>query len=215
MRRCFVVSLSALALSTQALVAQPVDSSMHNRYRWKDTHGVVQYSDTLPAEALQLGYDVLDAQGMVVRHTDRAKTAEERKADAAAAAAQAEVNQRAAEAAKADQQLLVAYTSEEDLAAAQQAKLDAVDQTVANVRVSQADQEKALSEQLAHAATFERDNKPVPALVQQQIEALRKNIETQKTFIEHKQSERAAIAQKSIAELAHYRELRAKQKPSP
>ncbi len=93
----------------------------------------------------------------------------------------------------------------------QKSKLDAIDETIKNVQLSQSDQEKSLSEQLAHAASLERNGKPVPAVVQQQIEVLRKNIETQKAFIVRKRQERIDAAQKSEAEVAHYREVRAKQ----
>jgi hypothetical protein len=204
-------TLAVVVLTIVSLQAGAASSGSSTRYRWKDAHGVVQYTDTLPAEALQLGYDVVDAQGLVLRHVDRPKSAEEKKADAAAASAQATAKQRALEATKADQQLLVAYASDKELAAAQKAKLDGIDLILQNVRVSQADQEKSLNEQLAHASTFERDNKPVPASVKQQIEILRKNIETQNVYLANKLKERAETELKGEAELAHYKELRAKE----
>ena len=79
------------------------------------------------------------------------------------------------------------------------------------MRASQIDQEKSLSEQTAHAATFERDGKPVPVAVKQQIETLRKSIADQTAFIARKQAERANIVKNAEDELAHYRSLRAKQ----
>jgi hypothetical protein len=207
-----ILIVFALVAVSLPLFAQ--DSPAHPRYRWKDTQGGLHYTDTLPSEALQNGYDVVDGHGFVVKHVERALTAEERKTGAATAAAQATANQHAQEQARVDQQLLVAYASEQDLVVAQKAKLEAIDQTIQNVQLSQSDQEKNLSEQLAHAASLENNGKPVPALVQQQIETLRKNIEAQKAFVGRKQQERTAAAQKSEEEMAHYRELRAKQ-PGP
>jgi hypothetical protein len=203
-----LISVTLAILSLHALAA---DDSSRKRYRWKDAQGLVHYTDTLPAEALQVGYDIVDAQGLLIRHVDRARTSEEKKADAAAAAAELAAKQKAIEQTNADQQMLVAYGTEEDLAASQKAKLVAIDQTVQNVRMSQTDQEKSLADELAHAASLERNNKPVPAQVTQQIEILRKNIEDQKAFIEHKQRERIEIEQKSAVEMAHYRQLRAAQ----
>jgi len=74
-----------------------------------------------------------------------------------------------------------------------------------------ADQEKGLSDQLAHAASFERDGKSVPASVRQQIETLRKTIAEQHAFITRREAERAELIRRSDAEIAHYRELHAKQ----
>ncbi len=204
--------LIAFAL-TLALVASAwaQKTTQHNRYRWTDSHGAVQYGDTPTADALQNGYDVIDARGVVIKHVDRVKTAEERKSEASAAETAAKEKQRAEEIAQADRQLLQAYPSEEALVEAQKKRIAAVDQELANVKVSQSDQEKSLTEQLAYASTFERDGKPIPAPVKQQIETLRVNIESQKKFVAAKVAQRADFEQKNQAELAHYRELRAAQ----
>ena len=201
-------SLIVLATLAFSLAASAESTT---RYKWKDAQGAVQFTDTLPPEALQSGYDVVDAQGMVVKHVDRARTAAERKAEADAAAAAAAAKQHVEDQARADQQLLLAYSSESELVAAQQGHLAAIDQSIKSVRASQSDQEKSLAELTAHAATFERDSKPVPVTVKQQIETLRKSISDQTAFIARKQAERANTAKNAESELAHYRELRAKQ----
>lgn len=200
-----LIVLFTLAFSLAAAAEDAV------RYKWKDAQGAVQFTDTLPPEALQSGYDIVDAQGMVVKHVDRARTAAERKADADAAAAAAAAKQHIEDQARADQQLLLAYSSESELIATQQGHLAAIDQSIKTVRASQIDQEKSLADQTAHAATFERDSKPVPFAVKQQIETLRKSISEQTAFIARKQAERASAAKNAETELAHYRELRAKQ----
>ena len=147
----------------------------------------------------------------MIKHVDRAKTVEERKSDANAADAAAKEKQRADATAQADRQLLQAYPSENALIDAQKKRIVAVDQEIANVKASQTDQEKSLAEQLTYASTFERDGKPVPPAVKQQIETLRTNIENQKKFVASKIAQRADFEQKAQAELAHYRELRAAQ----
>lgn len=203
----FAFALTIAMFSSSAAA----ESDSHLRYKWRDAHGVQHYTDTLPAEALTAGYDVVDKNGYVIKHVERALTDEERKAGVAAAAEQAATEQHTREQTKADQQLLGAYATEEDLAVVQKAKLEAIDQAIQSVHLSQSDQEKSLAEQLTHAASLDRNGKPVPPAVHQQIETLRKNIEAQKAFIVRKQDERAAIVQKSAAEMAHYRELRAQQ----
>lgn len=203
------LTLALAAVATQYVRAD--DKGLHNRYRWTDAHGIVQYSDVPTAEALQAGYDVIDARGSVVKHVDRVKNADERKADAAAADASAREKQRIEEAAQADRQLLQAYPSEQALIAAQKGRVVAIDLDLANVKISEANQEKSLTEQLTYASTFERDGKPVPAAVKQQIEALSRNVAAQRKYTADKLAERALSEQKAQAELAHYRELRAAQ----
>lgn len=200
-----MLTMAAMA----AVAAEPGGSG--TRYKWKDAQGGVHFADTLPPEALQVGYDVVNAQGMIVRHVDRPRTPEERKAEALAAAEQAASKRRTLDAAAADHQLLATYPNESDLAAVHKDRLMAVEQTLSNINVSLADQEKGLSDQLAHAASFERDGKPVPATVHKQIETLRKTIEEQRTFIGRREEERAELIRRSDAELAHYRELHAKE----
>ncbi len=173
-----LIVLLAIVVSISAQAADKTAT----RYKWKDAQGAMHFTDTLPAEALQFGYDVVNSQGMVIRHVDRALSPEERKTAAATAVAEQQAKQHDAEVARADKQMLIAYATEQDLAAVQKSKLDAIDQTIQNVRYSQNDQEKGLTEQLAHAETFERDGKPVPALVKQQIETLRRNIASQKSL---------------------------------
>ena len=164
---------------------------------------------------VQAGYDVIDARGSVIKHVDRVKSAEEKQADADAAAARAQEQQRAADAKQADRRLLQAYASEQTLIDEQKGRIAAMDQELANVKISQAGQEKSLTEQLAYASTFEREGKPVPAPVKQQIETLRTNVEAQRKFTANKLAERAKSEEKARAELAHYRELRAAQQKTP
>ncbi|MBS0590525.1 MAG: DUF4124 domain-containing protein [Proteobacteria bacterium] len=209
MRRPVSITLLTLsAIATLPAWAQQGGVTPH-RYRWTDSHGVVQYGDSPSAEALRVGYEVIDGRGMVVKRVDRVKTAAEKKAEASVVDAAAQEKQRAIDARQADAQLLQAYPSEDALIAVQKMRLVAIDQDIANVKVSQADQEKNLAEQLAYAATFERDSKPVPAATRQQIESLRVNIDKQKKFIADDQAKRAAVEKKSADEFAHYRELRA------
>ena len=50
----------------------------HNATNGRDGQGNLHYDDALPDEALKFGYDVVSAQGLVVKHVDRASTSEEK-----------------------------------------------------------------------------------------------------------------------------------------
>ncbi len=207
--RVFGYSLVAvtLALALAAPAAQAAANANHNRYKWKDEQGNLHFDDALPTEAVLLGYDIVNAQGIVIKHVNRAKTAEEIKTDDAAAAelaAQKRVND---EKAKSDQQILAAYPNEHELVSSQQAQLDMMDQNIHSTEVSLQSQEKSLTEMLSHAADLDRNGKPVPATLQSQIESLRRNVEKQKNYITTKQQEKVDASKRFVDELAHYRQL--------
>lgn len=182
----------------------------HNRYKWKDADGNLHYDDALPPAAVQFGYDVVNASGMVVKHVERTKTAEEQKADKEAAAKAAEERRTAEEQAQHDQQILAAYPNEQDLMRNQQGLVDSLDQEMHATQLSLDSQEKSLADMLGRAADLERTGKPIPLILQKQIENQRGVVAKQKEYIAAKQKERADTLQRSADELAHYRELRAK-----
>lgn len=207
--RSIASSLLILALAF-SIGASAAASKNRYRYKWTDAQGNLHYDDALPAEALQLGYDVVNDQGLIVKHVDRAKTAEELKTDKEASD-KALAAKRASDAqAKTDQQLLAAYPNESDLLVAQRAQIDTIDQSVHATEASLKNQEKSLSQMLSHAADLDRTGKPVPTTLQQQIDSLRINVEHQKTYIANKQAEKDADEKKFETDLAHYREVQAR-----
>lgn len=201
-----VVAILLVVLGATALAATPV--AQHNRYKWKDAEGNPHFDDVLPEEALKLGYDVVNSNGIVVKHVDRAKTPEELKAADAEAARKAAAKRIADEQAKADQQTLAAYPTEHDLVDAQKAQLAMLDQNIHATEISLQSQEKSLTEMLAHAADLDRNGKPVPPTLQKQIDSLRRNIGQQKDYIVHKEQEKIEAGTRFETELARYRRLR-------
>lgn len=208
-------SLIALCLfafaATHALAAE----KSHERYRWKDAQGVVHFDDMLSDAAIQAGYDVVNGSGMLVRHVAPPMTPEQEKADEKAQAQKKAAEKTAAEKARDDARMLAAYPNESDLADAHKAQLAQIDQYIEATQISLQSQEKSLTDNLSHAADLERGGKPIPALLSQQIETLRANIEKQKAYIAAKQQEKIDSAAKFDAELAHYRAIRTKAHPQP
>ena len=86
-----ITALSGAAASVPAYADQDNASATH--YRWKDASGVVHFSDTIPSSALAGGYDIVDKNGLVVRHVERELSPAERRA-AAIAASQAAAARR-------------------------------------------------------------------------------------------------------------------------
>ena len=186
------------------------DEKNHIRYKWRDGQNNIHYDDVLPDEALKYGYDIISPTGLFLKHVDRAKTPEELAADKAAAEKVATAKRLQDDQLRKDQQMLAAYPSEQDLQNSQREQLAVIDQTVQATQASLQNQEKSLSEMLAHAADLDRTGKPVPATLQQQIDMLRVGIEKQKAYIANKNAEKEASAKRFEAELAHYREVQAR-----
>ena len=75
MRKFLSVIIAGTLLAGVAAHAQKVNG---NRYKWVDPQGLPHYSDSLTAEAMKAGYDVVNDRGMVVQRVPRQLTAAER-----------------------------------------------------------------------------------------------------------------------------------------
>jgi len=197
----------ALLLSSSLWAATPGQQS-HNRYKWTDGEGNLHYADALPPEAVKFGYEIVSAQGVVIKHVDRPKTAEER-ATAKADLAKAQAAKESQEArVRNDQQMIAAYPTEEDLKRAQHQQSDMMDQNLNSARISLQSQERSLAELLGHAAELDSSGKPVPAPLAKKIGDMRKQVEEQRSYIARKEKERDDAVAHFDDELAHYRSLK-------
>lgn len=200
------IRLAAGVLLVAGAAALAADG--HNRYRWQDANGAVHYGDVLPADAAKFGYDVLNEQGIVVRRVERAKTPEERAAEAALAK-RAEAERREAERrAREDRQLLATYPTEADLVRSQEQELGQLDRNLAALGAELESLESALAEQLDAAADLERNKEAVPERLGEQIAELRRRIADQRDYIARRQAERNAAEAGFAEERSRYRDLR-------
>jgi hypothetical protein len=204
MRRVLTAFIALAVAGTCAAAG----TQTHSRFKWTDAEGNLHYGDVLPAEAAKYGYDIVNSQGIVIKHVDRAKTAEE-KAAAKAEIAKAQAAKDAADRrVHTDQQLLAAYPTEDDLKRAQRHQSEMMDQNLSSARVSLQSQEKSLAELLGHAAELESSGKAVPPSLAQRIGEMRKQVEDQRAYITRKEGERDATVARFDEDLAHYRELK-------
>jgi len=206
--RSALSALLALLIAGPLLAAGPAQG--HSRYKWRDGEGNLHYSDALPAEAVKYGYEIVDAQGIVIKRVDRTKTPEERAAAKAELAKAQAAKQEAEARVRNDQQMLAAYPGEEDLKRAQRQQSEMMEQNLTSARISLSSQEKSLAELLGHAAELDRSGKPVPPPLAKQLGDLRKQVEDQRAYISRKETERDDALKQFDADLAHYRDLKAR-----
>lgn len=208
--RLLVLALATCAGAIATGTAHAATPQDHNRFKWRDAQGNLHYSDSVPAEATKFGYDVVSPQGIVVKHVDRAKTADEL-AEAKVAASKALAERRAAEQrARDDEQLLSTYPQEEDLRHAQQQQLDMLNQQIKSSSVSLRNQEQSLAELLDRAAEAERTGKEFPPDQARQLAVMRKKVDAQKATVTKQEADRDEASSHFEEEVAHYRELKAR-----
>ena len=198
----------AMLLASVPDTQAAVPSSTRSHFRWKDATGIPHYTDMLTPEALQFGYDILNAKGVVVKHVDRQRTPEELFAEETTAQAAASAKREADQQAVVDRRMLAAYPTEKDLVSARQLQLDSIDQNIRAATNSLGVQERSLSDALNSAASFEHDNKPVPDVQKKQIESLRKSVDALRAYVTRRQNEKVDAAKKFDIDLAHYREAK-------
>lgn len=207
MRKFLIVpAVLALAASTGAIAQQQPGSAV--QYRWHDAHGLLHYSDSLSADAMANGYDIVNSRGIVVRHVDRQLTPEERiaaekQAEIAAAKKRAEDEQR-----RNDQQMLAAYPNESDLVSMQKDELSSIDQQISTTRKSLATQEQALADLLARAGELERAKQPVPKYLADRVTSQRNVVGSQRALLDRLQQSYANTELRQQAQLSRYRELK-------
>jgi len=201
--------LAAAALCVSFAASAQNTSSL--RYKWYDGQGLMHYSDSLTAEAMKYGYDLVNDRGMVVRHVPRQLNAEERAAAAKLAEAEAAKRRAAQDLANAEAQMLNAYPDEESYKISLQQTLDTVDQQIHTTQINLRSQEKALTDLLARAAEIENGKKPVPKFITDSIATQRNVVTGQRNTLQRQQALRAQTVQQQVKQLARYRELKAEQ----
>jgi hypothetical protein len=183
------------------------------RYKWRDAEGNLHYTDSLPVDAGVRGYEVINAQGIVVKRVEPALTPDQRAAAKVAATAARAEEAAAERQRREDAQLLAANPTEQDLLESQRQQLALMDQQIAGLNSGLASQERSLTDLLGRAAELERSGRSVSSRLTAQIASARKEIEAQHANINRHVDEREAAKQEFARELEHYRALRDKYNP--
>ena len=130
-------------------------------YRFK-VDGQVIMKDHVPPEYAQMGYEVLNDQGLVVKHVQRAATAEELAAKEAKEAIKAARIERIRVRREADQALLRVYSKPEDVERARKRKVDNINGYISLQQRRIADLTEKLEKAQARAANYERSGQEIP-----------------------------------------------------
>jgi len=195
---------SALVLALALLVAgsTPARAAM---YKWVDEKGVVHYTDKMPPDAVDKASVELNPQGIPIRKTDPAPTAEQRRAKEQEDERRRQEAKQQEEIARRDRALMSSYTNEAEIDLARNRSL----QTIRNVVQSS----QAYTEQLtkrkaeAEAKKVEFKGKPVITALDRELESIDSELARQAELVAQKQQEAAAITAKYDADKQRWREL--------
>jgi len=205
----YILAGAALVMATTAAGYQNDKNNNGFRYRWKDASGQSNFSDSLTSDALKAGYDVVNAQGMVVQHVERQLTPDERAAAKKVADQQAAAKAAADQRQREDMQMLNAYPTEQAFTAARQSQVDNFHQAVATTRLNLQGQEKTLADLLNRAGDMERAKQPVPPYLTTRIGEQRNTVAALRGTLQRQQAAEQAAKASMDADVLHYRQLRA------
>ena len=185
-------------------------------YKWVDENGQVRYSDRLPPTQVRKEHQQLNSQGVVVTTKEAARSEEE---IAAEAEAKRQQELQAAEQAKLDelqdkkdQVLLLTFSSEKELTLARDDRIEVLDSVIRLITKSIESTQTKLAELESTAeVNYTSKDKEVPGGLAQKIEHFSRKIENRTDQLLMKIDEKNRINQQYELDLARFRELKSEE----
>ena len=201
-----LTALGAFAVAGVADAQQPPPKKL---YRWVDKDGKVQFSDSLPPEAIDQARTELSNSGRVVADVGRALTPEEQAAADAAAALEAERAAEAERVRKTEEAMVASFESEEDLRKSVQERISLLQETLNSIEAGIASQRASLSALLNQASEIELAGGTVAAKQSGTIRQLHVEIGRQQQMLIVRKSELDEVGNEMEYLLRRFREIKA------
>lgn len=161
-KRCGAISLALAML----IMADTVAAAGAKLYRYVTDRGVIAVDDHVPSEFVKNGYEVLSPDGRVLETVPRQLTGEE---GARKRAAEAETKRLQ----EWDKNLLLRYSSTDDIAAARERALHEIDIRLGILRSNLASVKTQIEREQEKAADIERRGGTVPEAISTNIDKLK------------------------------------------
>ena len=172
-------------------------------YRYTNNDGQLVIGQSVPAEFAALGYEVLNAQGRVIKVVPRALTEEE----LAAREAHQERQREKADQLLRDRKLLNIFSSPEDAERARDRKLEALDVYINVTQGNIIKLKNDYSQAQAQAAQLERAGEKVPQYLLDKLTSLSRQMDKAKQSIAQKEQEKDQIRAEYQKDVVRLREL--------
>ena len=204
------VRLLLAATLCSAIVYAPTVSAQGKIVCWKDKSGkTVGCGDTVPPEYQTSATKELDRRGVTRATTDSVEDAAKRSVQNEEKSRQkSEEERKIAEQRRQDMALINTYTSEKEIDGKRDRDLQVVDLQISQLNVTlqnAADREKEVK---TRAAAMERDKKPVPQNMKDEVARITGEREKIEQSIANKEKEKADIRKRYAEYKKRYAELR-------
>jgi len=185
-------------------------------YKWVDDEGKVRYSDRMPPTQVKKKHQTLNKQGIVVETKEAAKSEEELAAEAEAQKAleaQQAIDKRKQDAQdKKDRVLLLTFSSEEEMNAVRDNRIDVIDSVINLIQKSLVDTETTLIRlQDSADLNYVSKGKEIPGGLAQKIEHFTRKVANRTQQLQLKEAEKQKLNAQFNNDLARYRFLREQQ----
>lgn len=165
-------------------------------YRYKDESGSYIISNTLPPEAVALGYDIVTPRGNVIEHIAPQKSAADLAKDAKLEK-QKEIEKQLAEEKekqalvqrRKDDVLLKLFSSKEDIVRSRDEKISSIEILVGITKENINRQIKLLKDTKKKVREIQQAGHPTPTHLQTLLDQTRENIKESKAFLAQKKLE--------------------------
>lgn len=201
----FSIAVTAVATLMSASIAEAT------MYRYTDENGQVVISNTIPQEATERGYDILNRNGRVVETIDPAPTEEE----IAAREAEEQRKEEAARQRELDRKLLERYSHPDEAVRAMHRKirelqgLNQLKRGNISVIVSQLDSEQS------RAADLERSGRDIPEATLEKIRRLEAQIRDIEREINSQNADIKALRERFEADIERLEEITGEERTVP
>ena len=200
----------AAACFTAWLALGAIPATAAGMYKWTDDQGVIHYSDQMPADSVNKGGVVIDAQGRRIKKIDatltpaqaKAKEVEDEKARIIAKTQEDKMRR--------DIALTHSYTSEDEIDFARNRALLAVESQLKSAEAYVADLTKRQAELKKNKLAY--GDKPVPGTLDSELSSLDEELVRQDKVMTQRRTEITAIHAKYESDKLRWREIRTDQK---
>jgi len=195
-----------LVLATLLVALAPCAAAA--TYKWVDEKGVVHYTDKIPPEAVEKSNVQLDKNGVPVKRTDAAPSAEQKRAKAEEEAREKQLARDRELVDRRDRALLSTYTMESEIDLARRRALATIDQQIQS-SVAYTVQLNKRKEDLEAKKTALKPGQPAPPVLENEIATISTELARQADLVAAKQKEVVLVNVRYDADLKRWRELRA------
>jgi len=196
------------AILTTLLLVVSAAPLCADTYRWKDKNGEIHYGESVPPEYADQPYDVINKQGIVIKHVDDptavVETEEEKKPEKKEREPLISEEERQIQS---DRLLVIRYSSEDDIQKQLELELAQVGYDKKVIRQSLESTSAAIRSQIGQAADQQRAGQAVTAAQQSEIDKLYARLAQDKTQLTANEQREDRIRARYAADLERYRFL--------